>query len=133
MRSIGPGRRTSSGTSTRTRTLPRSRSNTSSGSTAGSTAPGGAAARISLNWGRTESRRQASGANVAVDPPGDDHDRATARSYVDALVLGPDNTCGVRATGVYDDELVRTGDGWRIARRRFTMVLAQPVGDGGPG
>jgi len=71
--------------------------------------------------------------NVAVDPPGDDHDRATARSYVDALVLGPDNTSGVRATGVYDDELVRTGDGWRIARGRFTMVLAHPVGDGGPG
>jgi SnoaL-like domain len=28
----------------------------------------------------------------------------------------------------YDDELVRTEDGWRIRRRRFTPVLLQPVG-----
>ena len=25
--------------------------------------------------------------------------------------------------GFYDDELVDTGDGWRIARRRYTIVL----------
>jgi 3-phenylpropionate/cinnamic acid dioxygenase small subunit len=72
--------------------------------------------------------------NVAVAPSGgggrepDDHDRVTARSYVDALVLGPDNRSGVRAAGVYDDELVRTAGGWRIARRRFTQVLVEPVG-----
>lgn len=51
----------------------------------------------------------------------------TARSYVEALVLGPDNGAGVRATGFYDDELVETSDGWRIARRTFTLVLQEPV------
>ena len=30
----------------------------------------------------------------------------------------------------YDDELVETGEGWKIARRRFTMVLLQLVPDG---
>jgi 3-phenylpropionate/cinnamic acid dioxygenase small subunit len=49
----------------------------------------------------------------------------TARSYVDAIVMGPDNEHGTRACGYYDDELVDTGAGWKIARRRFTMVLLQ--------
>jgi 3-phenylpropionate/cinnamic acid dioxygenase small subunit len=71
--------------------------------------------------------------NVAVSGGGadggdGDRDRVRARSYVDALVLGADNRTGVRAAGFYDDELVRSEGGWRIARRRFTMVLAQPVG-----
>ena len=70
--------------------------------------------------------------NIAVDRS-DTADRVLARSYVDALVLGADNRAGVRAAGFYDDELVRTEGEWRIARRRFTMVLAQPVGDGTPG
>jgi 3-phenylpropionate/cinnamic acid dioxygenase small subunit len=72
--------------------------------------------------------------NVAVGAvsPGDGgDDRVTARSYVDALVLGGDNRSGVRAAGFYDDELVRTGGEWRIARRRFTSVLVQPVGESG--
>ena len=67
--------------------------------------------------------------NVAVDAGGDD--RVHARSYVDALILGSDNRSGVRAAGFYDDELVRTGGEWRIARRRFTSVLVQPVGESG--
>ena len=67
--------------------------------------------------------------NVAVTPT-DDGDRVTARSYVDALVLFADNASGTQALGTYDDELVRTGDGWRIARRRFTMVLLRLVPDG---
>ena len=54
-----------------------------------------------------------------------------ARSYVDALVLGPDNQTGARSAGFYDDELVMTVDGWKIARRRFTMVLLA-VGARGP-
>jgi 3-phenylpropionate/cinnamic acid dioxygenase small subunit len=69
--------------------------------------------------------------NVAVSAAGldgEDGDRVQARSYVEALVLGPDNSAGVRAAGFYDDDLVRTGGEWRIARRRFTMVLTQPVG-----
>ena len=64
--------------------------------------------------------------NHAIAPHGDG---ATARSYVDAVILGPDNRTGMRANGFYDDELVRTGDGWKIARRRFTMAVIQPVGD----
>lgn len=66
--------------------------------------------------------------NVAVSADG--HDRVAARSYVDALVLGADDRTGVRAVGYYDDDLVRTSGGWRIARRRFTMVHVQPVGEG---
>ena len=57
---------------------------------------------------------------------------AIARSYVDALVLGPDNQTGARSAGFYDDELVMTDDGWKIARRRFTMVLLQSVPEGRP-
>ena len=53
-----------------------------------------------------------------------------ARSYVDAVVMGPDNATGVRAIGHYDDRLRHGGDGWRIAARTFTMVLVQQVGDG---
>lgn len=57
-----------------------------------------------------------------------DVDRAEARTYVDGLILGPDNTSGVNAVGFYDDDLVRTADGWRIARRRFTPVRVTTVG-----
>jgi 3-phenylpropionate/cinnamic acid dioxygenase small subunit len=67
--------------------------------------------------------------NVVVSPG--EGDGVSARSYVDALVLGPDNQAGVRAAGWYDDELTRVGDGWRIARRRFTTAFVQPVGDVG--
>ena len=51
-----------------------------------------------------------------------DGDTATARTYIDGLILAPDNSSGVNAVGFYDDELVRTPDGWRVARRRFTSV-----------
>jgi 3-phenylpropionate/cinnamic acid dioxygenase small subunit len=54
-----------------------------------------------------------------------DGDRATARTYVDALIMAADNAsggAGVNGIGFYDDELVRTDAGWRIARRRFTVV-----------
>lgn len=57
-----------------------------------------------------------------------DNDRATARTYVDGLILGPDNTSGVSAVGIYDDNLVRTERGWRIARRVFTAVRITAVG-----
>ena len=65
--------------------------------------------------------------NVMVAPRADG---VGARSYVEALVMFADNANGTRATGFYDDELVQTGDGWKIARRRFTMVLLQLVPDG---
>lgn len=56
-----------------------------------------------------------------------DGDTATARAYVDALIMAQDNNSGVNATGFYDDEFVRTGAGWRLARRRFTTVLVRAV------
>jgi hypothetical protein len=48
-----------------------------------------------------------------------DGDRATARSYVQAvLMLQPnDSTNWVDALGHYDDVFVRTPDGWRIKER----------------
>lgn len=52
-------------------------------------------------------------------------DGATARSYVEALILMADNRSGVRAEGFYDDEFVATDTGWRIARRHFTAVTMQ--------
>ena len=56
-----------------------------------------------------------------------DGDSATARAYVDAVIMAQDNTSGVNAAGFYDDELVRTGTGWRIRRRRFTTVFVRAV------
>lgn len=54
-------------------------------------------------------------------------DSAETRTYVDALIMVDDNH-GVNGIGYYDDELVRTDAGWRIARRRFTTVRVAPVG-----
>lgn len=53
----------------------------------------------------------------------DDGEQVRARSYVDALLMpvqpgGPVH----RGIGWYDDRLVRTSDGWKIARRRFIAV-----------
>ena len=59
-----------------------------------------------------------------------DGDTATARAYVDALIMAQDNASGVDAVGFYDDELVRTDTGWRIRRRRFTTVLMRTVHPG---
>ena len=58
-----------------------------------------------------------------------DGDKAEARTYVDALILVGDNTSGVNAIGFYDDEIVRTNGGWRIARRRFTSVRVTTFGE----
>jgi SnoaL-like domain len=54
--------------------------------------------------------------NFAIDVNGDS---ASARTYVQAvLMMTPgDGANWVEATGHYDDELVRTGEGWRINRR----------------
>ena len=60
--------------------------------------------------------------NQAVTPRGEG---VSARSYVDAIVMAADNRSGTRAIGYYDDELVRRDDGWKIAQRRFTMVILQ--------
>jgi 3-phenylpropionate/cinnamic acid dioxygenase small subunit len=58
-----------------------------------------------------------------------DGGKAEARTYVDALILVGDNTSGVNAIVFYDDEIVRTNEGWRIARRRFTSVRVTTVGE----
>ena len=52
-------------------------------------------------------------------------DRISVRSYVDVIVLGPDNVHGAQAAGYYDDVVVHTEDGWKIARRKYTMVRMQ--------
>jgi hypothetical protein len=36
--------------------------------------------------------------------------------------MAPDGQSGFNPYGFYDDELVLDDDGWRIARRTFTMV-----------
>jgi hypothetical protein len=48
---------------------------------------------------------------------------AIARSYVDALLMpGAAGGDAHRGIGYYDDELVKTAQGWRIKARRFTAV-----------
>ncbi len=57
-----------------------------------------------------------------------DGDQATARTYIDGLIMAADNASGVNAVGFYDDDLVRTEQGWRIARRTFTAVRITTIG-----
>ena len=59
--------------------------------------------------------------NMVIDLV-DDH-RATAVTYVHTVqALAADPKQWVDAVGQYRDELVSTSDGWRIARRRFTLT-----------
>jgi ketosteroid isomerase-like protein len=55
--------------------------------------------------------------NQAVDIDGD---TATVRTYVDALILFEGG--GANPVGYYDDHVIHTDDGWRIARRTYTSV-----------
>lgn len=58
--------------------------------------------------------------NFAVDVDGD---RATARSYVHVVLTFRDDTSAwIDSVGSYDDTLVRTSDGWRIATRTFRLT-----------
>jgi hypothetical protein len=43
------------------------------------------------------------------------------------LILGPGNVGGARAAGFYEDVIVETGEGRKIARRRYTMVCVHPI------
>ena len=58
-------------------------------------------------------------ANIAISVDGDE---ATARTYVDAVLMAADGQSGLNPRGVYEDRLVRTAAGWRITHRRYTMV-----------
>jgi 3-phenylpropionate/cinnamic acid dioxygenase small subunit len=64
--------------------------------------------------------------NVAIDVHADT-DRAVARSYVDGILMAPDGQTGFNPIGFYDDGLVHTADGWRIAHRTFTMVTFRTI------
>jgi 3-phenylpropionate/cinnamic acid dioxygenase small subunit len=55
-------------------------------------------------------------------------DHASARSYVDAVLVTPDGQTCINAIGYYDDELVATAAGWRIAKRNFTPVRLAVLG-----
>ena len=57
--------------------------------------------------------------NVSFEGRGDG---VAVRSYVDAIVMGPDNKSGTNAIGFYDDQFQRVEGGWKIASRRFTAV-----------
>jgi 3-phenylpropionate/cinnamic acid dioxygenase small subunit len=63
--------------------------------------------------------------NLAITVDGD---RATARCYVDAVLMAADGQSGLNPLGFYDDELVHDAAGWRIARRTFTMVHFRTLG-----
>lgn len=60
-----------------------------------------------------------------------DGDTATARTYVHAVLMmtSEPNASWVEAVGHYDDELVRTADGWRI-RKRVTVTPRITTGGG---
>lgn len=54
-----------------------------------------------------------------------DGDRVRSRCYVHAVVTTADRGAAIHAYGCYDDELVATAEGWRIAVRRFTAVTTE--------
>lgn len=54
--------------------------------------------------------------------------RATSRTYVDAVVTGPGGLGGAHTLGYYDDNLVLNDAGWQIAQRRFTPVRVKFLG-----
>jgi 3-phenylpropionate/cinnamic acid dioxygenase small subunit len=57
--------------------------------------------------------------NVAVTPGADD-DHVSSRAYVHLVAMF--DSGGMSAYGLYDDELVRTADGWKVSRRTYTHV-----------
>jgi ketosteroid isomerase-like protein len=48
-------------------------------------------------------------------------DRATAQSVIRECGKYKDKQVALEVLGLYDDELVRTADGWRFACRKFTV------------
>ena len=72
---------------------------------------------VDAHVGLGPTQHRISNAAIAVEG-----DHASARTYVDLVALMPDGSSGLSSIGWYDDELVRTDDGWRIARRRYTTM-----------
>jgi 3-phenylpropionate/cinnamic acid dioxygenase small subunit len=54
---------------------------------------------------------------IAETPTG-----AAVRTYVDVILMSPDGSLNMDADGFYDDEMVKTEQGWKIKFRRFTLV-----------
>lgn len=48
-----------------------------------------------------------------------DGDRATACSYVHVVLVFADGSASIDGVGRYEDDLVRTVDGWRLTSRRY--------------
>jgi len=55
------------------------------------------------------------------------HDTGLVRTrcYVHAVIVLPDRSATVHTYGCYEDELVDTPAGWRIARRRFIHAATE--------
>ena len=56
--------------------------------------------------------------NLVID--GND-DSATMQCYLNAHSAGQGDSAQFRATGVYRDQLSRTGEGWKFAQREVTI------------
>jgi hypothetical protein len=92
--------------------------------------------RISADFERAHERvlhsvHRLSNVDVSLDG-----ERAQARSYVDALLVGDTH---LRVVGTYDDCLRRNEDSWQIEQRTFTTIwtegdrgLLNPVGELSP-
>jgi hypothetical protein len=65
-------------------------------------------------------------ANVVVEPEGDG---ARGYAYVFVFRLGDGPPLRLRNTGEYRDAFVKTGGGWRFAKRTFTSWLPDDVVD----
>lgn len=57
--------------------------------------------------------------NLVVEPVGDDG--ATMTCYLNAQTGGQGASAVIRATGIYEDELVRGEHGWRFRSRHVTI------------
>jgi hypothetical protein len=72
---------------------------------------------VEAHAGMGHTQQRVSNAAITVDGG-----RAVARTYVDLVAMAPDGASALSSVGWYDDELVRTADGWRIASRRYTTM-----------